>query len=672
MTRKLFFLFSLAAAIAITGCVKEYNMDTLIKKGHISPTFAISAVRGNISLSDLKNIPNDTIVFDEDNFIRFILKKDSVIEFKMSEYYDLNDMVSFNESYAIGEISLSQFSGSVFPLTATGEIPFPVFNNFENATLSQGVLDITVRNNTAAVINNITITIYNTSPHQQLGNPAIISAINPGQTGISTINLANLTLIRNHTSAGFVISGGPGMVLNGSNLEISMTGRDMKVRSGRVIIPPQTLPSLKNDNIDTVEFDPGDDDVEIALIKMTAGNLSYTINNPTPLKSTISLTLLTGKIGNDTITESFTVNPGLSLSDSISVNNSTINLASVASHPYNLLPVEYAIEISSQNSLVNFSSTDEISVDLSLLDPTFDYVKGYFGQKTETIDGGTVDLDIKEILDKISGQFFLSDPSITLKYKNSFAIPIEIDLQATGYKKLETVLLNLDPFPISYPAAPVERVKDASFTINRDNSDLPDLVSMPPERVTFSGSAVLNPGGNVGGWNNYIFGDSRFLGDLEIEVPMEFRINNIQFADTVDNFMKNENPNEDESFNFEDFEYLRIDFTAENGFPLGISVKMSLYNSATGDTLSPIDASDILEPAPVDINGEVTGPQKSETSIIIKESFWNSVNEADMIIFSFSLNTTDGGTKDVKIYSDYRIDFKASLVLKPDIKFDLK
>ncbi len=44
---------------------------------------------------------------------------------------------------------------------------------------------------------------------------------------------------------------------------------------------------------------------------------------------------------------------------------------------------------------------------------------------------------------------------------------------------------------------------------------------------------------------------------------------------------------------------------------------------------------------------------------------------ADKIIFKFTMNTTDNGSKDVKIYSDYKIDFKASLVLKPDIKFDL-
>jgi hypothetical protein len=55
------------------------------------------------------------------------------------------------------------------------------------------------------------------------------------------------------------------------------------------------------------------------------------------------------------------------------------------------------------------------------------------------------------------------------------------------------------------------------------------------------------------------------------------------------------------------------------------------------------------------------------TGIEITREFWEKVNDADQIIFSFTLNTTDN----VKIYSDYKIDFKAALVLKPDIRFNL-
>lgn len=661
-------LISITTIFAATGCVKEtYDMDRLSKRAHLSPTLAISAVRGNISLGDLIE-PSDTVVFASDSSVKIVYEKDSIFDFKMSDYYDLNDMVSFNQSYEIGEIRLAPFNGSIFPVTTTGELPFPVFPNFDYATLSQGALDITVRNNTNKTINSITITIYNISPHQQLGSPATITAINPGQTGTATINLANLTIINNSTSAGFVITA-PGITLNGSNLEINMTGRDMKVKSGRVIVPTQSLSTL--DGKDTVEFDPGSD-VEISKIKINTGKLSYSITSGSPLKATLTLTLPTALRSGVPITESLSLNPPAPLSGDISVSQSDINLGSIISHPYNRLPVDYQINVSSQGSKVTFNSTDEIRMDLSLLNPDFDYVKGYFGQKTETLEPDTIDLEIEDILRHIIGDFLLSSPSIKVNYSNSFALPVLLDFKATGYRGKKTVQLGLTPDTLKYPAAPVERDKQAVFKIDKTNSSLPQLVSMPPEKIRFEGSAKMNPKGNTGARNNYIFGNSRFHGDLEIEVPLEFRINNLQFSDTVDNFLKMEDSG-DSPFRPEDFEFLRVDISAKNGFPLGVSLSMILFDpQAVVKNICTVTADDLLKPAPVDANGKATGPAESNTSIEITRDFWNSIDKADKIIFKFTLNTTDNGSKDIKIYSGYKINFKASLVLKPDIRFDVK
>jgi hypothetical protein len=136
--------------------------------------------------------------------------------------------------------------------------------------------------------------------------------------------------------------------------------------------------------------------------------------------------------------------------------------------------------------------------------------------------------------------------------------------------------------------------------------------------------------------------------------------------------MQDTNTGGDNPVNPEDFEFLRVDITAENGFPLGVSLSMTLYDSTTHANKCTVSATDMLKPAPVDSNGKVTGPVSCATSILISRDFWSSINKADKIIFKFSMNTTDNGSKDVKIYSDYKINFKAALVLKPDIKLNMK
>ena len=703
MLKKTFILVSLLAA---TGCIREtYDMDKLSKQAHLSPSLAISAVRGDISISDLID-PSDTVVFDEDNFIRIVFKKDSVIEFKMEDYYDLNDMVSFSETYQMGDISISSFSGNIiytldqisqrlspalrtqflaldgttsafpsFPVTAMGEVAYSIFSNFEYAVMKEGSIEVRVTNNLTAPVSGINVNLYNTVDHTPVGTGGTIALIDPGQAGLISIDLADVTIRNSLTAA--VSLGSPGSAtpvpidLDVNKVEVSIDGRNLLVKSGRVVVPTQDISFLGEGNVDTITFDPGSG-VEIAVIKMNAGDISYSVESTSPLTSEVSLSFPTALRLGIPVTESLTVNPFSTYNGSISVDNSFIDLSTIATQPYNLLPVEQNITVNSNGSMVNFSSTDEVTITLELLDPDFDYVKGYFGQETKAIDPDTLDLEIKDILRKISGDFLLSSPSVKLNYSNSFAVPVEIDLLATGYKSAETLDLSMDPFTLNYPAAPDERDKTDVFTIDKTNSSLPQLVSMPPEMIRFSGSARMNPQGNTGNRDNYVFGDSRFVGSLEVEIPMELRMTNLQFSDTVDNFLQIEDSDGDNPIDPDDFEFLRIDISAENGFPVGVSLSIILYDSGAGMNRSTVEAEDILEPAPVDSNGRVTEPADCLTSIEITREFWDSVDICDRIIFNFTMNTTDNGSKDVKIYSDYRIDFKASLVLKPDIKFDLK
>jgi hypothetical protein len=444
-----------------------------------------------------------------------------------------------------------------------------------------------------------------------------------------------------------------------------MAARDMKIMSGMVLIPSQEIISINE--TDTINFDPGED-IQIDEIKILTGNLTYNINAMVPIAASLSITLPTSLQDGDTITKTIEVEPNSIINDSISLDNSVINLGTFASQPYNMLPVNYSVEASSAGVMVEFNSTDEVSVKFDIHNPKIDYVKGYFGQYGDTIEADTIDLEIEDILSNISGTYLISSPSVKLSYSNSFAIPVEIDLNAVGYKEEDSVDIDLDPVTLSYPSAPAERDKEGVFTVDKNNSHLPEIISMPPDKIRFGGSAVMNPDGNTGTRDNYIFGDSRFLGDLEVEVPVELRLNNLHFADTVDNPLHDEDFS-DSPIDPEDIESLKILLDIDNGFPLGISLSVSLYDSTANTVRSTLNAADILEPAPVDANGRVSGPAECTTEIELTNDFWKWIKDADKIIFSITLVTTDGGTKDVKIYSDYTLDYKAALFVKPDLKF---
>ena len=692
--------------IAFSGCIREtYDLDRLSKEAHLSPTWVVPVIKGDVSLSDLTE-PNDTLIFEKDNFVRLIFREDSFIDLKMEDYYDLNNMISFSESYQLGRLNLTSFTDDLtytlesitlrlnpavraqfvslngttsrfpaFPVTLLQEGTYLPFSNFEYATFDEGFIDIRVRNNLTAPVENISVTLFNTAGHIPVGNTVNISVINPGQTGVASIDLANSTLLNSLTAAVTISS--PGTItpvpidLYGSNIEIAVAARDLWVRSGSIVVHPQIISGPEDVETDTIEFKPGSG-IEISLISMKAGDISYSIRSNTKLSSDVSLTLPTALQNGAPITENITVDPDASASGNFPVGNSVFDLGTISAQPYNMIPVEHEILVSSNDRIVNFSSLDEVQIDLNLFNPDFDYVKGYFGQKLETFGPATIDPGISDIINKITGGLLFSNPSVIVNYSNSFSIPVEVDIKATGFKADETTELGFDLIELNYPAAPDERDISGSFLFDKSNSLLPALISMPPHRLVFRGTARMNPQGKTGRYDNYIFGNSRMTGSLDVNIPLELRMNNLQFTDTVDNFLNMDDADRENPVDPDDFEFMKIYIHAENGFPAGISVSLMLYDSEARVNRSTIEAKEVLKPAPVDNSGRVTAPAESDATIEITREFWDSVDQSDSMIFKFTMNTTGNGSKDVKIYSDYRINFTAGMVVKPDlkIKFD--
>lgn len=683
------------------GCIKDtYDMKMVSKKMQLNPTIAISAIKGDISLNDLVQW-GDTVMFDQNNLVKVIFKEDSILNLKVADFYDVNDMVSFNQSYAIGDMSIAPVQGNLkytldqisqhfspalrnqflalndgsahqfpsFPSVDLGEITFSSFTNFENAVFKSGFLDISIENNLTAPLNAISVRLYNTIGHTAIGGDITIPSVLPGQTQTISIDLTDKT-ISNPILAGIVLSGSPGnpnpvlIDLTNSNIKISVQGRSLRVKSGRVILPPQEVTSLSNK--DTISLDPVND-AELVELKVITGNLTYQIQSTSPLSGSFAIKLPAVKTEGIPLTQTININSNSTQSGAISLDNTNADLGTDPLRPFNRIPIEYAIALSSNGQMINFNENDKIRLDLSLLNPDFDFLKGYFGPQTHTGDHDTLKLGINDIFDHISGDFLLARPSMKFIYSNSFAIPIELNLEVTGYGNAKSVDLGLDPFIVKNPDGQVSRDKKDSLLIDKTNSSLAELLSLPPKEIHYTGLAKMNPQGNSGNRDNYIFGNSRLIASLEMEIPLDFRSSNLQFTETVKNFLKVEGSDKDNPIKPENFESLRIDLTAMNGFPFGVSLKMSLYNSLTHSIKGSVNADKNLEPAQVDNNGKATTSTQTTAIFEFTKDFFNSIDEADNIIFQFTLVTPANGTKDVKIYSDYRIGFNAALVMKPNI-----
>jgi hypothetical protein len=686
-----------------SGCIEEtYDMDRLSHKAQLSPVLASSAVYGEITLGDVLKA-NDTIIYDNDKLCRIIFRKDSVIDLRLKDYYNFDNMVDYDEVTTIGEVKISDFqtalgiSLSQMSLLMSSALraqltslddgalhPFPPFppiiivdksftpllNQFDYATFASGAIDITLRNELNTQISGVRIKLMNSSDHSAIGNELIISSIPPGATVTGSIDLAGQYVTKS-IIATVVAGGSPGNPLPviidmDHSLRFNVQGRDLKVRSGRIILPLQTIDEgVKRD---TITISPGDD-VEIDRIRIAAGNLNYRLQSTSNAKASFKVTLSDALQGGVPVTRTITLNPRSVATGTVNLDNTTFDLTKDEKQRYNRVPVEYVITISSENNMIDFNSGDNVRAELNLPDPSLDYVNGYFGQKIETISSRTLDLDMDDVFNKISGDFNITDPLVRINYSNSFGIPVEVNLNALGINETETVALSRDAFTISYPDTTLPRDISSTVIVDKNNSRLSELVSMLPNEIRFSGTARMNPGGASSVRDNFAFDNSRLLAGIEIDIPMGLKISNLQFTETVDNFLDNEDSDNDEIITPGNFDFMRIDLTVTNGFPLGASVEMSLYDSEGKVTINSVQANDIIKPAPVDNSGKVTGPVSTSASIEFDEDFFNSIDKADKIVFRFKMKSTDNGTKEVKIYSDYNLTFKAAVVIRPDIEF---
>jgi hypothetical protein len=96
---------------------------------------------------------------------------------------------------------------------------------------------------------------------------------------------------------------------------------------------------------------------------------------------------------------------------------------------------------------------------------------------------------------------------------------------------------------------------------------------------------------------------------------------------------------------------------------------MSLYNSGnhTVDNITTVTAHPVLEAAPVAGDGSII-PTETTTRISFSRDFLKAAPNSDKLILLFTFTTPPTSTDFVTIRPAYKIKFKATLVIKPEIK----
>lgn len=428
-------------------------------------------------------------------------------------------------------------------------------------------------------------------------------------------------------------------------------------------IPHAALPDIP---AQTKEVNINTNPVAITLSELELGtNIQFLFTNPLNTDVIISISLPNGTQAGTPVNQNFRILANANAQEE-NLNLSDLNIK--FKEPYstnNTVELTFDVDIQN-NGTGTITGNGDINVSIAFQNIDFKLAQGDFGKQSIDIGTGDIDMNV-DFWDDVDGEYRFADPKVLLHLRNSVGVPFAINANLTGYNKDgDSRALNPETLePVNYPKTPAD-VQDApneeTITYDRNNSDIVDVMALPPSgRIEYSGTVDLNPAPvDISGEPNIVSNNSRIDVDLEIDIPLDLSATNLMLKDTIDDL---DIKDADKIVNG------AIVVTTENGFPLDAQINKIYMTDAEYNKLDSIVDNRVFDAADVDAAGFVIPGSIKEVSheIELTEAQIEKLNDTENLIINASVNTTDKGTKSVKLKGDYAIKFTLSVKAKIDL-----
>ncbi|MCF8327250.1 MAG: hypothetical protein K9I29_03065 [Bacteroidales bacterium] len=448
-----------------------------------------------------------------------------------------------------------------------------------------------------------------------------------------------------------------------------------------ITIPDQVTDTTVNWNL-PVGIPPGDSASQTVVFTTQFNSNSDIIDSISLDQATVNYTIETN-MNHDSKME-ITV-PGLTKNGNsfkATINlKYTGSLPQVVSKSYNIS--DYSLEFSHSSSQNYLTANVKITgygdsnpntspyyydIESSFSNIEYKSVFGYLSQYDIDMDSDSVELDFFKNDDY--GNISIKDPTVRLRFYNSFGMPIEgVFNTIKSFKPGDEVELTQ---PSGAPLANVlignpgltqmGDVVITDYVLNSNNSNIEDVFNINPHYLIYDVTGVGNPGGNT---YNFIMDTSSLKVEAEVELPFFGSVENLVLRDTVD-FNLGEDAED-----FGELQSADMQILIDNGFPIeaDIQVYFADSNSVVLDSL--FEDGNIISGSPPGSPPSYKSTESvSKRSYITKEKgSIDNIVDARKAIIKATLSTTNSGSSSVKIYSDYNIGLKLGVRTKFETDF---
>jgi hypothetical protein len=284
---------------------------------------------------------------------------------------------------------------------------------------------------------------------------------------------------------------------------------------------------------------------------------------------------------------------------------------------------------------------------------------GHMGQIGLELGSDSMALDLETPLD---GSFSFSDPSLTLEIRSSLGIPLQIQaddlaLYRLGGQALSFQAGNLED-GIRLGAASQPGAYSSTFVrIDRQTSNLPELLTFLPQALSWSFSALTHPSGNPQE-TGFLTDSSELQIAVRAELPLQGRLEGLTLRDTFGI--------DPSGWPIGEGAGLSLALQVENAFPLDLALQV-LMLSEQGELLDSLftDAGSLLPGAPVDSEGNVSGAASRTLNISLDAERMARLRASRRLALRTRIATSGQGSQPVRVQAQNRLGIQLGLLYHP-------
>lgn len=426
------------------------------------------------------------------------------------------------------------------------------------------------------------------------------------------------------------------------------------------------FPSTKNEQIDSVYYNQGQFHFE--LNTSFPGTVNYKF-------STGAFTLQNSK-ADSIIIESSLMKPSGAAAiigeHDIDLDGYKTNLTSESGQNKFYVNIDASVELKAGDVL---TGNEYLNVDLTISDPNFKYVFGYFEQDTFAISEERVDLDVFEDLGGSGIEF--EGPTLSFDVNNSFGVPIRVNfgsVYATYEDKPDVYFQdnNGDPLVLNIDSPDTTQLGksvNSLVSISPDNSNIRDILSGSPTQLIMSLDGYTNPEGhtdeNGDVVTNFLWSSSGINVKAKVTIPLSVKIDGFEYETTNE---LGDMPDE-----ARDTEELKLVINTVNELPFTGALDLYMLD-AQGNTLDSVimtGTSSLFEaPSSYDSDGKVTAPSEHSEEIVLDNDAIEALIDSDELKIVFRLDSYDSSSDNfVEVFADYEMILKIGL--SGNVSYDL-